>query len=68
MTHGGCRVFEEVAGELAKSVIVDRFHAGVCAGSAARVWARWRRPTHAELVRTWPARTPPSPAELTRGW
>ena len=68
MTHGGCAVFEEVAGELADPEIVARFYACVGAGSAALIWARWRRPTHAELVQTWPARTPPGPADLDRGW
>lgn len=68
MTHGGCRVFEEVTGELAEPGIVARFYPGVGAGAATRIWARWRRPTHAELVQTWPARTPPSPADLLRGW
>ncbi len=68
MTHAGCVVFEAVTGELAEPMIAARFYPGVAAGPAALVWAAWRRPSHAELVRTWPARTPPGPADLARGW
>ncbi|APG94716.1 hypothetical protein [Sinorhizobium americanum] len=32
------------------------------------VWGRWRRPTFAELVATWPARKEPGPEALSRGW
>jgi hypothetical protein len=68
MTHGGCVVFEEVTGELAEPMIVARFYPGVIAVSAALIWARWRRPSHAELVQAWPSRAPPSRADLARGW
>jgi hypothetical protein len=68
MTHGGCVVFEEVTGELAEPVIVARFYPGVIDVSAALIWARWRRPSHAELVQAWPSRAPPSRADLARGW
>lgn len=68
MTHAGCVVFEAVAGEFAEPAVAARFHPGVAAGPAALVWAGWRRPGHAELVRTWPARTAPGPADLARGW
>jgi hypothetical protein len=68
MTYGGCVLFEEVIGELAEPLIVARFYSGVSAAPAALIWARWRKPTHAELVQTWPARKPPSPVDLARGW
>lgn len=68
MTHAGCVVFEVVTGELAEPMIAARFYPDVTAGPAALIWAIWRRPSHAELVRAWPARTPPGPAELARGW
>lgn len=32
------------------------------------VWIFWRSPTLDELVRTWPARRPPSEGEQARGW
>ncbi len=68
MTHAGPVVFEALAGELAEPPVAARFYPGVAAGPAALVWAGWRRPSHAELVQAWPARTPPGPAELARGW
>ena len=68
MTHAGCVVFEAVTGELAEPIIAARFYPGVAAGPAALVWAAWRRPSHAELVKAWPARTTPGPADLARGW
>jgi hypothetical protein len=68
MTHAGCVVFEAVTGELAEPIIAARFYSGVRAGAVALIWAEWRKPSHAELVQTWPARTPPSPADMARGW
>ena len=68
MTHAGSVVFEAVTGELADPVITSRFYPDVIAGPAALIWAAWRRPSHAELVQAWPARMPPGPAELARGW
>ncbi len=68
MTHAGPAVFEAVAGELAESATVARHYPGVAAGKAALIWASWRRPSHAELVQAWPARTAPEPDELGRGW
>ncbi|MBP0495463.1 hypothetical protein [Roseomonas indoligenes] len=68
MTHAGCVVFEAATGELVEPMIATRFYPGIDAGPAALIWAHWRRPGHAELVEAWPARTPPSPADLARGW
>ncbi len=68
MTHAGCVVFEAVTGELVEPVVAARFYPGVTAGPAALIWAAWRRPNHAELVQAWPARTPPGPSDLARGW
>jgi hypothetical protein len=68
MTHVGPVVFEAVTGELVECMTAARFYPGVAAGPAALTWAAWRRPSHAELVQTWPARTPPGPANLARGW
>jgi hypothetical protein len=68
MTHRGCVVFEAVTGELVDPAIAARFYPDVIAGSAALIWAAWRRPGHAELVQTWPARTTPGQAEMARGW
>ncbi len=68
MTHAGCLVFECITGELAEPELAMRFYPDVAAGSATLIWARWRRPDHAELVQAWPARTPPSSSDLARGW
>lgn len=68
MTHLGPAVFEEVTGKLVDPAVAVRFYPGVTAGSAALVWACWRRPTHTELIQAWPARTTPSSADLMRGW
>ncbi|WP_458093345.1 hypothetical protein [Roseomonas sp. WA12] len=68
MTHTGCVVFEAVTGELVDPAIATRFYPGVAAGAAALIWATLRRPSHAELVQAWPARTPSSPADKARGW
>ncbi|MFC7555474.1 hypothetical protein ACFQU7_29480 [Pseudoroseomonas wenyumeiae] len=61
-------MFEAVTGELVEPLIAARFYPNVSAGVATLVWATWRRPGHAELVQAWPARTPPGPADLARGW
>ncbi|ONG45089.1 hypothetical protein BKE38_26900 [Pseudoroseomonas deserti] len=68
MTHLGCVVFEAVTGELADPATLARFYPGIVTESATPIWATWRRPGHAELVRAWPARAEVTPAELTRGW
>jgi len=68
MTHAGCVLFEAVTGELADPDVTARFYPRVIAGSATLVWATWRRPKLAELVQAWPARTPPDPSDLARGW
>ena len=68
MTHAGCLMFEDITGEIADPAVAARFYPDVEAGSGALIWATWRTPSHAELIQAWPARTPPSPAELTRGW
>lgn len=68
MTHAGPVMFEAINGELVDPVIATRFYPGVAAGSVTLIWAGWRKPSHVELVQTWPARTAPGPAELARGW
>lgn len=68
MTHAGCVVFLEVTGEIVEPSIAARFYPGVTSEAGTLIWAGWRRPTHAELVKAWPARTPPGPAERARGW
>lgn len=68
MTHAGPVTFETVTGELVEPMLAARFYSGVAAEPAALIWASWRRPSHAELVQTWPAKRAPDPTELARGW
>ncbi len=68
MTHAGPVVFEGVTGELVEPMTAARFYPGVAARPVALLWAGWRKPSLAELVHAWPARTAPGPAELARGW
>lgn len=68
MTHAGSVVFEAITGELVEPTIASRFYPAVDAGAATLIWSAWRRPTHAELVQAWPARTLPGLTDLARGW
>lgn len=66
-THAGVVFFTGTEGEIADAGTVTDFY------FAARdtdefVWATWRRGSLEELVRTWPERTPPTSAQLKRGW
>ncbi|RFB96511.1 hypothetical protein B5K08_09070 [Rhizobium leguminosarum bv. trifolii] len=53
----GIVVFTEITGELADPGIVADFYPSV---TEDHVWGYWRVPTLEELVRTWPAKTPPA--------
>ena len=68
MTHLGCVVFEEITGELAEPDTVSRFYPDLHLGDATALWATWSKPTHAELVKAWPARHATEHAALQRGW
>lgn len=67
-THLGCVVFEAVTGEVVEAPVAARFYPDVAAGNGTLIWASLRRPTHDELVRAWPARSPPGSSERGRGW
>jgi hypothetical protein len=68
MTRWGALCFTEVAGECADAAAVRRFYGIAMPEERDLVWAAWRRPTHGELVKAWPARLPPEPEEQDRGW
>lgn len=68
MTHLGSVVFEAVTGEIADPALAARFYPAVASGSGVLVWATRRRPTHEELVQSWPSRAEPSLADQARGW
>lgn len=68
MTHLGAAIFTDVTGELAEESVTKRCYPSVLALDAALVWVRWRKPTHAALVKAWPLLRQPSAPDLARGW
>src|SRR6195952_586265 len=56
MTHQGAVIFTDITGELAEEALVQRFYPAVSTAGVTLVWATWRRPSHDDLVRAWPAR------------
>ncbi|MEA2728622.1 MAG: hypothetical protein QOF70_3097 [Acetobacteraceae bacterium] len=68
MTHQGAVIFTDLTGELVEDAIVKRYYSGVSAAGVTLVWATWRKPTHTELVKAWPARWPANTQDLARGW
>jgi hypothetical protein len=68
MTRNGPVIFTDITGEVAEEKILRNRYPDVVAGDRSFIWANWRRPTHDELVKTWPAHRPPSDAEIGRGW
>ena len=67
MTRSGAVHFTEITGECVEA---DLAHAYGFAGRAGNdlVWAMWRKPTLAELVKTWPVRALPNASALEHGW
>jgi hypothetical protein len=68
MTHQGAIIITDITGELVEDATARRFYPDVSATGATLVWATWRKPTHDELVRAWPARSPAATRNLARGW
>jgi hypothetical protein len=69
MTHQGAVIFTHVTGELVDDAIARHYYPDVSAAAGVTlVWAAWRRPLHAELVKAWPARGPADMRALARGW
>ncbi len=63
----GIVVFVELSGELAEATALAEYYPHADR-PVDYVWGRWRAPTLAELIATWPARQEPGPAALFRGW
>ncbi len=64
MTHTyGIVVFEECAGELATPELLQTLYADLPVETDL-VWGRWRPADLDELIRTWPAKTPPERSVL----
>lgn len=68
MSHEGPLVILEVTGELVPKETGIRHYPWSSELFDDLVWASWRRPTHEELVRAWPARRPTTPDAFQRGW
>jgi hypothetical protein len=68
MTHQGAVIFTDVTGEIVEDDIGKRFYPDVSAAGMTLVWATWRKPSHDELVKAWPARWPADTRDLARGW
>jgi hypothetical protein len=68
MTHLGAVLFTDITGELVEDTLAMRFYPDVSTAGATPIWATWRRPTHDELVKAWPARWAADIRDLARGW
>jgi hypothetical protein len=68
MTHQGAIIFDTVTGELVDKDIANSRYPRVSMIGVTLIWAMWHKPTHAELIKAWPARAPTDPRDLARGW
>lgn len=67
MTASGIVVVTGSDGELADMAAISGSYPNTKADDD-HVWVFWRSPSLDELIRTWPARRPPTEVELARGW
>jgi hypothetical protein len=68
MTYQGTVIFTDISGELADDGVATRCYPKVSTAGVTLVWATWRKPTHEELVKAWPARLSADVRDLARGW
>jgi hypothetical protein len=68
MTHQGAVIFIDITGEIVDDAHAKTFYPEISAAEVTLVWVTWRRPTHDELVKAWPARWPADPRDWARGW
>ncbi len=61
-------IFTALTGELVEADIRREYYPDVGAEDETLIWEEWRKPTLAELVKTWPAKQPPGEDEMARGW
>lgn len=66
-TTFGLLVFTASNGELADDDTVRLLYPDISRDTDL-VWIGWRSPSLEELVKTWPSRIEPTPAERARGW
>lgn len=68
MSHEGPLVILDVTGEVVPAETAARHYPWSSELPDDLIWASWRRPTHDELVKAWPARRPTTPNAFLRGW
>jgi hypothetical protein len=68
LSYEGAVVFTEVTGELVEPGVAQEHYPWTAEAAGDLVWALWRRPSHDELVRAWPARQAADAADRARGW
>ena len=68
MTLHGAMIFTEITGELVDDAVAKSFYLEALAAGTTLLWATWRKPTHEELVKAWPAHWAADGRELARGW
>jgi hypothetical protein len=64
----GAILITEIAGELVEEEVRGCFYPEVSAANGELIWGSWRKPTHDELVKAWPSRSPTREDEISRGW
>jgi len=68
LSYEGAVAFVEVTGEVVDADIAREHYPWSSEAAGDLVWAIWRRPSHDELVRTWPARQAAAASDKARGW
>lgn len=68
MSHEGPLVVLEVTGEIVPAEIAAQHYPWSAGRADDLVWALWRRPTHEELIKAWPAPRPAASDAHLRGW
>jgi hypothetical protein len=68
MTHQGAVIFIDITGEIVEDAHAKTFYPEISSAGVTLVWAIWRKPTHDELVRAWPARWSADLRDRARGW
>ena len=68
MSHDGPLVIVDITGEVVPAGIARQHYPWSAVHHDDLIWALWRRPTHDELVGTWPTRQEPEQSDFARGW
>lgn len=68
MSHHGPLVVMDVTGEIVPAEIARQHYPWSELQRDDLIWALWRRPTHDELIKAWPARHQPAADDFAQGW